>query len=184
MVHFRKANLDSEQDCLAILQWENDPEIRHLFCWFKDKESHDHLTTLNEVAHRKRNHPEDPSSEHWLILRDHQPIGEIKYNFDPPQIISNQPKTAWTSIVIGEKSEHGRGTGKHAMNFIEDRARINGALAFEIGAFEFNQIALKLYRKLGYHEIAKVPNFTYWNGKMWADIRMIKSTVDTPNPSL
>ena len=44
----------------------------------------------------------------------------------------------------------------------------------ELGVFEFNTRALKLYQKLGYTEIARIDAFTYWEGKMWQDIRMEK----------
>jgi len=44
----------------------------------------------------------------------------------------------------------------------------------ELDVFEFNTQAIKLYRKLGYKEIARIPDFTYWQGKVWQDIRMEK----------
>nr|WP_311775181.1 hypothetical protein [Alkalihalobacillus sp. TS-13] len=40
--------------------------------------------------------------------------------------------------------------------------------------FEFNKQAYKLYQKLGYQEIGRIKDFTYWNDKMWYDIRMEK----------
>jgi hypothetical protein len=30
------------------------------------------------------------------------------------------------------------------------------------------------YQKAGYREIGRIPDFTYWNDKMWQDIRMEK----------
>ena len=32
----------------------------------------------------------------------------------------------------------------------------------------------KLYQKAGYQEICRIPDFTFWQGKMWQDIRMEK----------
>lgn len=49
-----------------------------------------------------------------------------------------------------------------------------GLKRIELGVFEFNQQAQKLYQKLGYKEIGRIDNFTYWQGKMWTDIRMEK----------
>jgi RimJ/RimL family protein N-acetyltransferase len=44
----------------------------------------------------------------------------------------------------------------------------------ELGVFEFNTVAIGLYKKMGYNEIGRIEDFTYWNGKMWQDIRMEK----------
>lgn len=57
---------------------------------------------------------------------------------------------------------------QHVFNIDELAQRI------ELGVFEFNTNALKLYQKLGYKEINRTEDFTYWNGKMWHDIRMEK----------
>ena len=44
----------------------------------------------------------------------------------------------------------------------------------ELGTFEFNTNAIKLYERMGYQEIARINGFTYWKDKMWQDIRMEK----------
>jgi RimJ/RimL family protein N-acetyltransferase len=48
------------------------------------------------------------------------------------------------------------------------------AIRAELGVFEFNERAQALYRRLGHREFNRIPNFTFWNGKMWTDIRMGK----------
>ncbi|KAB2861991.1 MAG: N-acetyltransferase, partial [Exiguobacterium chiriqhucha] len=40
--------------------------------------------------------------------------------------------------------------------------------------FGFNKAAHHLYQKLGYHEIARIEAFTYWDGQFCPDIRMEK----------
>ncbi|WP_342710115.1 GNAT family protein [Lentibacillus persicus] len=49
-----------------------------------------------------------------------------------------------------------------------------GNQRIELGVFEFNKPAYKLYQKLGYREIGRIHQFTYWQGSMWSDIRMEK----------
>jgi RimJ/RimL family protein N-acetyltransferase len=44
----------------------------------------------------------------------------------------------------------------------------------ELGVFEFNAVAIKLYKKLGFLEITRINDFTFWMGRMWQDIRMEK----------
>ena len=41
-------------------------------------------------------------------------------------------------------------------------------------SMRFKPCAIQLYQKLGYREFARISNFTYWDGKMWQDIRMEK----------
>ena len=56
----------------------------------------------------------------------------------------------------------------------EEEIRKAGCKRIELGVFEFNEPAKKLYQKMGYAEIGRIPNFTFWQGKMWTDIRMEK----------
>ncbi|WP_100402900.1 GNAT family N-acetyltransferase [Bacillus sp. FJAT-42315] len=55
-----------------------------------------------------------------------------------------------------------------------DPVKKQGIKRIELGVFEFNKQAQKLYQKLGYKEIGRIENFTYWQGEMWTDIRMEK----------
>jgi|GEM_PF-5606512 len=66
------------------------------------------------------------------------------------------------------------------MNFFLDRRPIitpkaNTAWAgIVIGVFEFNEVALSFYKKMGYQEIARLSDYTFSKGRIWADIRMLK----------
>ena len=44
----------------------------------------------------------------------------------------------------------------------------------ELGVFEFNTSAFRLYERLGFKEFARIDAFTWWQGKKWQDIRMEK----------
>ena len=61
-----------------------------------------------------------------------------------------------------------------SIQFLEEQARALGLKRAELGVFEFNIPAIKLYTKLGYKEIVRLDDFTFWDGKMWQDIRREK----------
>jgi hypothetical protein len=43
-----------------------------------------------------------------------------------------------------------------------------------VSKFMAKTLAHKLYQKAGYVEIGRIPDFTFWQDKMWEDIRMEK----------
>ena len=110
----------------------------------------------------------------YLIYADGQPVGEVNYQVDPPQLYKKETGTAWVGINIGEVWARGKGIGAQAMFFLEKQARAQGLKRMELGVFEFNVRAIQLYTKLGYREIVRIDNFTYYQGQMWQDIRMEK----------
>ena len=48
-------------------------------------------------------------------------------------------------------------------------------MGIELGVFEFNIRARRFYEKIGYNQIACLKDFTYYNGKWWADYRYEKN---------
>jgi RimJ/RimL family protein N-acetyltransferase len=60
------------------------------------------------------------------------------------------------------------------MKHVEEQIKAQGFQRIELGVFEFNANAIKLYRKLGYQEIGRINDFTFWQGRRWQDIRMEK----------
>ena len=110
----------------------------------------------------------------YLIHLDGKLVGELSFQIDPQQLCLRIPGSAWLGINIGDASARGKGIGTQAMQYLEDEIRAQGLKRIELGVFEFNQNAISLYKKMGYREIARIENFTYWDGKMWTDIRMEK----------
>ena len=98
----------------------------------------------------------------------------MDYQVDPRHLYKKEPGTAWIGIVIGEQAGRGRGIGVPAIQHLEEQIQRQGLKRIELGVFEFNTNAIRLYQKLGYREIARIKDFTYWDGKMWQDIRMEK----------
>jgi RimJ/RimL family protein N-acetyltransferase len=110
----------------------------------------------------------------FLIYLQGRLIGEMDYQVDPGHLFRKERGTAWIGIIIGEDAGRGRGIGSLAMQYLEEQIRALGLKRIELGVFEFNTNAIKLYQKLGYQEFARIADFTYWEGRMWQDIRMEK----------
>lgn len=154
----------------AFTKWENSPALVHLTRPNKDQDDleNNHIVSVEDLLERlKHDHT-------YLIYMEGQLVGETEYQVDPPHLYKKEPGTAWIGITIGEESARGKGLGILAMQHLEEEIRKAGYKRIELGVFEFNTPAQKLYQKMGYTEIGRIPNFTFWQGKMWTDIRMEK----------
>ncbi|MBK9779408.1 MAG: GNAT family N-acetyltransferase [Anaerolineales bacterium] len=154
----------------AFTKWENDPALVHLTRLNHnqadiDRESEADFFELDARLSYNRI---------YLIYLDGQLVGEMSYQIDPQHLYKKEPGTAWIGITIGEEVARGRGIGKLAMQHIEGEIRAAGFKRIELGVFEFNTLAQKLYLKMGYTEIGRIPDFTFWQDKLWMDIRMEK----------
>ncbi|ALX49588.1 hypothetical protein AOX59_14045 [Lentibacillus amyloliquefaciens] len=154
----------------TLNQWENDPALMGLT---HPVQSEAELrkpknVSINDLANRLT------YETIYLIYTDDQLIGEMNYIIDPSHLYKKEPKTAWIGIVIGEHKEQSKGIGYAAMNYLEKQIKTNNIKRIELGVFAFNKRAHRLYQKLGYREIGRIEDFTWWQGKMWPDIRMEK----------
>ncbi|MBS4172173.1 GNAT family N-acetyltransferase [Bacillus sp. FJAT-49736] len=151
-------------------RWENDSNLIPLIRPNKNKAALEHRenVTLDGISKRLEN-------EHiFLIYLDDQLIGKMSYMVDPGHLYKKEHGTAWIAITIGESIGRGKGVGYEAIQYLEEQIKKEGINRIELGVFEFNHHAQKLYQKIGYKEIGRIENFTFWQGKMWADIRMEK----------
>jgi RimJ/RimL family protein N-acetyltransferase len=154
----------------ALEKWENDPVLIPLIRVCKDEADVQRRSqfTLEGVNERLEKGPT------WLIHMDGQLIGEMGYQVDPEHLYKKEPGTAWIGITIGEENGRGKGIGVLALQHLEEQIKVKGLKRMELGVFEFNTNAIKLYKKLGFREFARLEDFTYRDGKMWQDIRMEK----------
>lgn len=154
----------------AFTRWENDPA---LIPFSRPNQTQADLErrvviTVDELRQRlQRQHI-------YLISLDGQLIGEMSYQVDPAHLFKREPGSAWIGITIGEASGRGKGIGHQAMLYLEQQIELQGLARIELGVFEFNRPAYSLYQRLGYTEIGRVENFTYWQDRLWQDIRMEK----------
>lgn len=154
----------------AFSRWENDPELVHLARpnFSADDLERREVITSEKLARRLEH------NRIYLIYLGAQLVGEMNYQVDPAHLHRREPGTAWIGITIGEATGRGRGVGGAAIRHLEGQIAEQGLRRIELGAFEFNAPALTLYRRLGYREFAVIEGFTYWQGRMWSDIRMEK----------
>ncbi len=165
----------------AINRWHNDPDLRHFIRPNQNQADleREELVTVEEMIRRL---------EHvhtYLLYLDEQLIGEMNYMVDPGHLYKKEPRTAWIGITIGESVGRDKGVGALAMQYLAEQIRAKGLKRIELGVFEFNTRAIRLYQKLGYQEIGRINDFTYWQGKLWQDIRMekrIEVGLHTPLP--
>lgn len=61
------------------------------------------------------------------------------------------------------------------MAHLETLAADTGAERIEIGVFEYNVRALRFFKELGYLEFTRRPERVYWDGRMWSEIRLLKT---------
>lgn len=152
-------------------RWENDPTLISLTRPNQNKSELERrvLMTLDDLTQRLEHH------HIYLIYLDDRMIGEMNYMVDPSHLYTKVSGTAWIGITIAEPEGRNKGVGYEAIQYLEEQIKKQGLKRIELGVFEFNIKAQKLYQKLGYKEIGRIEKFTYWEEKMWSDIRMEKS---------
>lgn len=169
-LNFTKLTEPTMEYVEALNKWENDPALIPLMRVCQNEEDIKKKTQATFESLKQRLEHDQT----WLIHLDGQLIGEMGYQVDPNHLYKKEPGTAWLGITIGEEIGRGRGIGYQALQYLEEQIKLQGLKRIELGVFEFNTNAIKLYQKLGYKEITRIPDFTFWQGKMWQDIRMEK----------
>ena len=158
----------SDEVVAAFARWENDPLLIPLARPNKSQADLERRqeVTLDEMRQRLT------YQRVYLISLGAQLVGEMSYQIDPGHLLKKVPGSAWIGITIGEAHGRGRGLGRQALRYLEREIAAQGLGRIELGVFAFNLPALALYTKLGYQEFGRVDDFTYWQGRMWQDIRM------------
>lgn len=166
---FRQADLNDRSLFETLAGWYADPEIRAVMTPNRCEEPLTQPTPDQLMAGYRRQ-----DKLVWFMFSQDRMIGEVTLDPDFPGLMRPEPKSAWISIIIGERGIWRQGAGTAAMRFLEATARSRGFRRIELGVFAFNERALALYRKLGYTEIGVTPRFTCWNGAWHDDIRLEK----------
>jgi RimJ/RimL family protein N-acetyltransferase len=169
-IRFKKLAEPTAEIVEFLNRWENDPV---LIPFIRPSNNQDDLErrkilTIKDLEQRLAH------KHTYLMYLDGQLIGAMDYQIDPKVLYKKETGTAWIGIIIGEEKGRGKGIGYRAMKYLEGQIKLHGLKRIELGVFEFNKNAIKLYKKLGFKEIVRINDFTYWQGKMWQDIRMEK----------
>ena len=172
---FRDIDYSSMDDCLLLAKWYNDPEIKHLYSLFTDAESlsfeftPDYFQRVGQMPRRGGPYRD------FMVLADGVPIGEAKLETDTPKLITKTPHTAWVALMIGDASLRRQRLGSRILSHLEDSAIRCGVQRIEIGVFEFNERALSFFKNQNYVEFDRREQRVYWDGRMWDDIRLLKT---------
>lgn len=158
-------------DCAILAKWSSDPEINYLITPNFHQKS---LTSFSPEYVSRLNLFAKYNKYAFFIVLDNYVIGDINIIDNPDFLYKQDNNSCWLGITIGEKNYRGLGIGKEAMKYIEQYARSLGYKRLELGVFEFNKKAIEFYKKLGYYQIAVVPQFTFYNGKWYDDLRFEK----------
>ena len=169
-IKFSPLNEPTTEIAECFQRWENDAALIPFIRPNKDKAALEirETVTAEELKQRLEHH------QIYLIYLNDQLVGEMDYQIDPRHLFKKEPGTAWIGIIIGEEVARGKGIGYLALQYLEEQIKLHGLKRIELGVFEFNKQAIKLYRRLGYQEIARIEDYSYWQDKMWQDIRMEK----------
>lgn len=167
---FTRLTQPTPEIAAAFTKWDNDPALMYLARPNKDQATIDshYEVDVDDLFQRLE------YQALFLIHWNDQLVGEMSFQIDPAHLYKKETGTAWIGITIGEESARGKGLGKLAMQYLEEEIRKEGYKRIELGVFEFNLPAQKLYQNMGYVEIGRIPDFTFWQNKMWNDIRMEK----------
>jgi len=169
-IKFKKLVEPTDEIAACFNRWENDAALIPLIRPNKDQQALEarELVTATDLEQRLEHH------QMYLIYLEDQLVGEMDFQIDPKHLLKKEAGTAWIGIILGEEAARGKGIGLPALNYMESEIQQHGLKRIELGVFEFNTNAIKLYQKAGYREIGRIPDFTYWRDKLWQDIRMEK----------
>jgi len=173
-IEFREIEYALDADCALLVGWMNDPDIRRLSAWCPGQEQEGRQVAIQDVRARARTRASAPGVDLFVLLDD-LPVGYGRACIDPGHTLTAEPGTAWLALVIGEASARRRGIGTALIGELERRIVKGGAIGAEVGVFAFNEPALQFVGHLGYREIGRVRDFTWWNGRFWDDIRFHRS---------
>ncbi len=176
MLSFRDIDVEGDDDVNHLVKWSNDPSIRHLYQRFTSKQQYERPLEVGFAKSGLRNSMARGRSMYMIQWHD-QVVGEVSLEMSSPAVVPANPGTGWVGIVLGESRVWGRGIGKAAMHHIEEVARRKGAKRIQLGVFDFNTRAKKLYQSLGYVHLYSTPAFTWWDDQMWTDLRLGKSLI-------
>ncbi len=162
---------DATEEVAELLNiWENDPETAPFIRPFSSEKDlqKKRVVTVDSLKRRLESH------EEYLIHMDDRLIGQLSVQIDPGHLAKKVKGTAWIGIYIGEKEYRRMGAGTYALTHVENILRKRRIRRIELGVFEYNKEAYRLYERLGFKEFVRLDEFAWWKGGMWRDIRMEK----------
>jgi len=177
----RPLNEDLIDDFVCLADWENNLEIRHLIRPHKNAASLESTISAKELfdEHQQAriyNQQRGVVSEQWMFCVDEVPVGHGSLMLNPPHRVTKGDVTvAWFGLEVGSSEMRRLGIGSQILIHLEKAALLRGATLAEVGVFEFNEASLGFFKSRGYRVVERLEHFSYWQGKMWADLRLVKT---------
>ena len=109
----------------------------------------------------------------YIVKHEGERLGTFSVIREFEYLVKKTEYTAWISLAFIKKY-HGNHMIKDSYFLFEKQLTDDGYKRIELGVFEFNIRARKFYEKIGYEQIACLKDFTYYDGKWWADYRYEK----------
>ena len=171
-ITFRELNYNSITELELLVQWHNDPAIKYRICRFPTLESCEN--SLSVASFKQEALLLSAGTQKKLVLVNNEAIGLGTLELDPQKRMTKESNTAWISLVIGNRRYLRQGIGTRVVKHLEVLAKAAGAKRAEVAIFEHNIGSLKMFTKLGYIEFSRQQNHTWWDGRCWDVIRLIK----------
>jgi RimJ/RimL family protein N-acetyltransferase len=174
MLRYRILDTDDKSEIETLARWYNDASIRHFSFPHGDASSYRRKILSENLRQKIRKKQAGKNYRMYFITWNGVPIGEMSVEIGGGQLLKHRPKSAWIGLIIGEKSARGQGLGARIMKKVESIAMEMGAQRIELGVFEFNVRAIRLYEKIGYKKFGRKEETTYWHGRLWGSLHMEK----------
>ncbi len=172
---YRDVDSDSSADCELLARWYNDPETKGLYSRFTDEGGASRDFTPEHFQRAGRAPLPGGPRRDLMVLVDDDPVGQATFETDTPKLLTTAPHTAWIALIIGDVRLRGCGLGTRVVAHVEALAAEAGAERVEVGVFEYNARALGFFASLGYEEVARRPERAWWKGRMWSEVRLLKT---------
>lgn len=145
-----------EGDLDLIVKWRNDPDVlRYLFSYLP-------ISSSSQRQWYQRYLEDDRQQAFVIVLKDgNRPIGTVGLS-----AIDHRDQKAEMGIMIGEKTQRGRGIGEEALRLLIDYAFTQMNLRkIKALAFADNVVAIKLYEKCGFQLEGTLKQEVYKDGQ-------------------
>jgi len=173
-ISYRAIDFECYEDCSLLSNWNNDPDIKHLFNRFQDAASFAKEFTPEYFQKTAKNVDTENQPITLMVLNEAVPMGYGVIEIDSPKLLKKDLPTAWLALLIGDHGLRKCGLGALILKHLESLAENSGAKQIEIGVFAYNERALGFFRHHGYVEFTRRPDFVWWKGKHWPEIRLHK----------
>ena len=158
------------QDFKFLYELETDPEIIHYYHPNFSEDGEMEFLSYDKAMEEYEN---QNTKKIYIVKLESERAGTFSVIRDFGCLVKKTENTAWISLAFLKKY-HGSQLIKDSYFLFEKQLKNDGYDRIELGVFEFNIRARKFYEKIGYEQIACLNDFTYYNGKWWADYRYEK----------